>query len=630
LTIKKMEYGSIKTLFENQVDRCSERTAVSCGGRSVTFGDLNRRANQVARALRRGKVAPGAVIGVYMRRSIEMLVGLLGVVKAGAAYLPLDPGYPQKRISYLIEDSGVRVILCADPPVGWRETLGIDPGIETIDLCASESGIDGENDGNPALGPVPVDDSDRLAYVIYTSGSTGRPKGALGTERGMLNRLHWMWERFPFRADEIGCVKTSLSFLDSFWEIFGHLLQGVPLILAPDAVVKDPEALARILEEAGVTRLVVVPSLLESLLSNVHDIGARLHKLTLWVTSGEALDPELADLFRRKLPRARLLNLYGSSEVSADCAWYDVAEFPLRIVGLGRPIPNNELHILDEWLRPAPAGVSGEIYVGGVGLAWGYLGRADLTAERFIADPFGVSGGRLFRTGDLGRRRSDGMIEYLGRADHQVKIRGFRIELGEIEIALRSHSAVSQAAVVVRKDGVRRKQIVAYVTPAGGQNVSGRDLREFLAERLPDYMAPAAIIPLPALPLTPSGKLDRNALPAPDYSRQYQPPQTRTENLLTHLFAEVLELKQVGVDDKFFELGGDSLSLVDLVARARTAGLAITHLDVFQHQTPKALAAALSPGGKDAAPRRDPSSGVAPQESFSDGIEFKPLGGIDV
>lgn len=605
-----MNYGSLKTLFESQAARHPRHLAAWCGNQKITFGQLNRRANQIAHALRRHGVGTDVLVGVYMNRSLDMLAGLLGIVKAGGAYLPLDPGYPPNRLSYIIKDSQVGIVLCAGPAEDWRKPLGVGDGVEVLDLHApdawpgagSDAGIETESETNLDLDG----DVNQLVYVIYTSGSTGQPKGVLGTEHGMLNRLHWMWERFPFRPGEIGCVKTSLSFLDSFWEIFGHLLQGIPVALVPDVVVKDTAAFIQTLQAARVTRLVVVPSLLSAMLSNTPDIGTRLRQLTLWVSSGEVLPPEIARRFREMLPSARLLNLYGASEVSADCAWYDVGESAPEDVAIGRPIPNNDIHILDERLRPVPAGVTGELYVAGVGLARGYLGRAELTADRFLPNPFGPPGSRLYRTGDMARWRPDGVLDYLGRADQQVKIRGFRVELGEIEAALRSHPALSQSVVIAREDGSRRKQILGYVVPVDGQSVSGSDLRSYLAERLPDYMVPAAILPLSALPLTPTGKLDRNALPAPDFSSHRRPPQTPTEQLLADLFAEVLELEQVGIEDKFFDLGGDSLSSIDLATRSRAAGLSITPLAVLQHQTVKALAAAEAASGKAAPPHPDP------------------------
>ena len=606
-----MDYGSLKTLFESQAARHPRRLAAWCGDEKITFGQLNRRANQIARALRRRGVGTDVVVGVYMNRSLDMLAGLLGIVKAGGAYLPLDPGYPPNRLSYIIKDSRVGIVLCAGPAEEWRKLLGVGDGVEVLDLRAPDAwpdvGIETELEADLDLDG----DVNQLVYVIYTSGSTGQPKGVLGTELGMLNRLHWMWERFPFRTGEIGCVKTSLSFLDSFWEIFGHLLQGVPVVLVPDVVVKDTAAFVQTLQAARVTRLVVVPSLLSAMLSNTPDIGTRLRRLTLWVSSGEALPPEIARRFREILPSARLLNLYGASEVSADCAWYEVGESAPEDVAIGRPILNNDIHILDERLRPVPAEVTGELYVAGVGLARGYLGRADLTADRFLPNPFAPRGSRLYRTGDMARWRPDGVLDYVGRADQQVKIRGFRVELGEIEAALRSHPALSQSVVIAREDGSRPKQIIGYVVPAGGQSVSGSDLRSYLAERLPDYMVPAAIMPLSALPLTPTGKLDRNALPAPDFSSHSRPAQTPTEQLLADLFAEVLELEQVGIEDKFFDLGGDSLSSVDLATRARDAGLSITPLAVLQHQTVKALAAAEAASGKAAPPPPRPVAASA-------------------
>lgn len=604
-----MDYRSLKTQFESQAARHPRRLAAWCGNQKITFEQLNGRANQIARALRRRGVATDVLVGVYMDRSLDMLAGVLGIVKAGGAYLPLDPGYPPNRLSYIIKDSRVGIVLCAGPAEDWRKPLGVGDDVEVLDLRApaawpgagSDAGIETESEANLDLDG----DVNQLVYVIYTSGSTGQPKGVLGTEIGMLNRLHWMWERFPFRTDEIGCVKTSLSFLDSFWEIFGHLLQGVPVALVPDVVVKDTAAFVQTLQDARVTRLVVVPSLLRVMLSNTPDIGTRLRRLTLWVSSGEALPPEIARRFREMLPSARLLNLYGASEVSADCAWYDVGESAPEDVAIGRPIPNNDIHILDEELKPVPAGVTGELYVAGVSLARGYMGRPDLTADRFLANPFGPPGSRLYRTGDMARWRPDGALSYVGRADQQVKIRGFRVELGEIEAALRSHPALFQSVVIAREDGSSRKQILGYVVPVDGQSVSGSDLRSYLAERLPDYMVPAAILPLSALPLTPTGKLDRNALPAPDFSSHSQPPQTPTEQLLADLFAEVLELEQVGIEDKFFDLGGDSLSSIDLATRSCAAGLNITPLAVLQHQTVKALAAEAA-SAKAAPPQLDP------------------------
>jgi amino acid adenylation domain-containing protein len=583
-----MDYRSLKTMFENQVALHPERLAATCCDEKLTFADLNRRSNQLAHALRRRGVTADVLVGVCMHRSLEMLVAVLAIVKAGGAYLPLDPGYPPERLAYMVEDSRVRIVLTAGGADESEVMQGFRDRVEVLQLGWPAGDACSESEAN-----LPTDSTaDELAYVIYTSGSTGKPKGVLGTHGGMLNRLRWMWATFPYQSSEVGCVKTSLNFLDSFCEIFGPLLQGVSVTVIPEETVRDAGALVEALERSQVTRLVVVPSLLRAMLENVGDIGARLKRLTLWVTSGEALVPELARRFRETLPLARLLNLYGASEVSADCSWYEVNSGPAEKVAIGAPIANNELYVLDANLEKAGSGAAGELYVGGAGLARGYLGRPELTAERFVPDPFGPAGSRMYRTGDLARWRSDEVLDYLGRSDQQVKIRGVRVELGEIEAVLQRHPWVGHAAVIARETRSQQKQLVGYVVPVSGQRVHGPDLRRYLAERLPDYMVPGAIVPLAALPLTPSGKLDQNALPAPESPRHRVAPGTPAEEILAGIFADVLELEAVSIDDRFSDLGGDSLSSLELVTRARAAGLAITPNDVFRHQSVQALAAA--------------------------------------
>lgn len=591
--------------FARQAADHPSRVAAYCGSGQITFGDLNRHADRVAASLRRQGVGVDVPVGISMGRSLEMLVGLLGIVKAGGAYLALDPTYPPARLAYMVADSGIDTIVCTTREehlwneLSWRGRLerldAVDaygPDQDDVDDRANDAAPDG------TLASEPV--ADALSYVIYTSGSTGAPKGVLGTSRGMMNRLQWMWDRFPFRADEIGCVKTSLNFLDSFWEIFGPLLQGVPVVVVPDDVLKDAQAFVDTLDARRVTRLVVVPSLLRTLLATVPDMGDRLRRLTLWVTSGEALTPELARSFRERLPFATLLNLYGASEVSADCAWYDVAEGPPERVAIGRPIDNNDIHVLDEACRPLSAGATGRLWVSGVGLARGYLKRPDLTAERFVPNPHDAAGGRMYDTGDLARWRSDGLLEFIGRADQQIKIRGFRVEPGEIEAALRQHPAVADAAIIARDDASGRRQLLGYVVPAAGHQIDGLALRGHLATQVPEYMVPAAIVLMRALPRTPSGKLDRQALPTPaSSSSPGEPPRTPGEERLAGIFADVLELASVGIHDNFFDIGGDSLRSMDLVSQARAAGLAITSNDVFRYPSVAGLAALADPPSAD-------------------------------
>ena len=585
-----MERLSLAELFERQAVRHATDAAARCGDDEITFAELNRRANRVARCLLEKRLAPDGPIGICLHRSIDLLVALIGVVKAGRPYLPLDPAYPAERLAYMVADSDVRLILCTRRERAVCARLPVHAGTELVEVDSGGEGADAACDVNPGR----LASASELAYVIYTSGSTGEPKGVLGTVEGMVNRLQWMWRRFPFRASEVGCVKTSLSFLDSFCEIFGPLLQGFPVVVMREEVVKDPAAFVGELERHGVTRLVVVPSLLRAMLATVPDIGERLRRLTLWVTSGEALRPELAERFCRTLPAARLLNLYGASEVSADCTWYDLADGPPDRVAIGRALPLHQVYLLDDGLAPVAAEAIGELYVSGVGLAWGYLGRPDLTAERFVPNARGAAGTRMYRTGDLARVRPDGALEFVGRADQQVKIRGFRVELGEIEAALRRYPQVGQAVVIASQDE-GRTQLVGFVVPAPGAAVDLASLRLSLAQHLPSHMVPAFIVCLAELPLTPSGKLDRTALRAPKLAPALSPPFAREpsapEAVLAALVADVLQLEHVPLGDSFFELGGDSITSMEFVSRARAAGFAISPGDLFRHQSVEALAA---------------------------------------
>jgi amino acid adenylation domain-containing protein len=581
---------SLVELFERQ----PANAAAHCEGKSITFFELNRRANQLARYLRDRNVRPDVPVGIFIPHSLQMLIALLGIFKAGGAYLPLDPNYPQERLRFMVEDSRVAVAICH----GQEEALSnvvMSTGrkVEVVDLDRDWERISLESDADIGL-KIP---SDCLAYVIYTSGSTGKPKGVMGTHRGMLNRMSWMWQHFPFQSSEVCCVKTSLNFLDSFWEIFGPLLQGIPVLLLPEKTVKDAEQFTNELEKFKVSRLVLVPSLLRVILSSVENVGVRLGNLKLWTSSGEALTAELVRDFYKTFPSARLLNLYGSSEVSADCTWYDTSESSPEALSIGRPITDFDIHVVDAEMREVATGEEGELCVGGVGLARGYLGRPDLTAERFLPNPFGSPGSRLFHSGDLARRRPDQTLEYLGRRDQQVKIRGFRVELGEIEAVLAAHPEISQAVVILREKENSQKQLIAYVVPVTASVVSAAVLREYLSQRLPDYMCPAAIVELRELPLTPSGKLDRNAL-----SRHYIaaesracPPRTAQEETLANIFALVLGLEKVSITDRFFDLGGDSLAAVELASCARRAGFQISSLDVLRRQTVSALATVENP-----------------------------------
>ena len=479
-----------------------------------------------------------------------------------------------------------------------------------------------KSDENPVSGVK----ADNPAYLIYTSGSTGTPKGVVGLHRGAVNRFHWMWQTYPFKAHEICCQKTSLSFVDSIWEIFGPLLQGIPIVIIPDEAVKDPHLLLQKLASEGVTRIVLVPSLLRLMLDACEDLQSRLNNLKMWITSGEVISKELAQRFQESMPESILLNLYGSSEVSADCTWYDTSGDMLRpFVPIGRPIANTQIYLLDSNLQPVPIGVSAELHVGGAGLAKGYFNRPKLTREQFIANPF-VPGERLYKTGDLARYLPDGNIAFLGRIDHQVKIRGFRIELGEIESILTDHPAVGQAVVVLREDVRGEKCLVAYIVPQEQSTPSVSVLVTYLRQKLPEYMVPSAFVTLNALPMTPSGKIDRRALPAPEHKRPdldqtYASPRSELEHYLSILWCDILHIDRVGIHDRFFELGGNSIRAARLVDRLqKELGASIYIISVFEAPTVNEYAAFLKKNYSQTVTERFPHEvGLVAGQVFTDG-----------
>jgi amino acid adenylation domain-containing protein len=449
----------VHALFEEQVRRSPDAVAVSAGGRDVSYDELNRRANRLAHHLREQLREKDALVAICVERGLDMMVGILAVLKAGAAYVPLDPSYPPERLAFMLQDSGANIRLAEQRTVSRLPTHGA-----TTLLLDDESLAAGRPDSNPvsAVGP------DDLCYVIYTSGSTGTPKGVASPHRATVNRLQWMWTRYPFAAHEVVCQKTALSFVDSVWEMFGGILQGVKTVVLSDDVVKDPRKLVDALAAAKVSRVVLVPSLLRALQGSGIDLAEELPALKYWTLSGEAFPYALYAEFRQNLPRAVALNLYGSSEVAADVLCCDLSATALTAhsVPIGRPIANTKAYVLDRNRNLVPIGVPGELHVGGQGLARGYHNRPDLTAERFITCNFGAAAAdRLYKTGDLVRYRLDGQIEFLGRLDHQVKVRGYRVELGEIEAVLSEHAGVGEviASVVQDRDNTR---LIAYVVPA--------------------------------------------------------------------------------------------------------------------------------------------------------------------
>jgi amino acid adenylation domain-containing protein len=551
-------------LFEEQAARTPQALAVRGSGEAWSYAELDLQANRVAHALLRRGLGPEERVGLFMERSPHLLAAMLGIWKARGAYVPLEPGHPPERLARMTAQAGLRLVLSEERsharlPVGLAADVAVweREGLEALPTGKPQGRLSG----------------DSLAYVMFTSGSTGVPKGVLGLQRGIVNRVEWMARAYPFALDERLCQKTALSFVDSVWELFGGLLCGVPTEIVSAAETRDPEQLVARLAECGATRLVLVPSLLRALFEAVPHLARRLPRLKLWISSGEALQLSDAERFARELPGRTLLNLYGSTEVAADVLWSEVQPGAAG-VSLGGPIDNTTAHVLDAALNPAPTGVPGELYVGGAGLARGYHNDPAATAARFVPDAFASApGARLYRTGDIVRRRADGTLEYLARRDDQVKVRGFRVALGEIEAALMAQPGVAQGVVIQRAEPGAAARLLAYVEPRPGVRLDPQVLRAALAERLPDYMLPSALTILASLPLTPNGKLDRGALPAPSLlpSQPKVTARTRDEALLAEIWCAVLELPEVSVFDDFFELGGDSLLAVQVISRARVA-----------------------------------------------------------
>lgn len=555
----------IHQLFEAQVERTPEAIALIFEEQQLTYRQLNERANQLAHYLQRLSVGLEVRVALCIERSPEMVIGLLGILKAGGAYVPLDPVYPQERLAFMLEDAQTTVLVTRQ---GLVERLPQHKQVVCLDtawnVIAQESE---ENIVNRITG-------ENLAYMLYTSGSTGRPKGVLGTHRAAINRFSWMWNIYPFEPEEVCCQKTALSFVDSVWEIFGPLLQGIRTVIIPDMIVKSPDLLLQVLAAHAVSRIVLVPSLLRVLLDLTADLQKQIPALKYWISSGETLPLDLALRFVDRMPHSVLLNLYGSSEVAADATWYDMREGKaLTSVPIGRPIANTQIYLLDRSNQLVPIGVPGELHVGGDGLARGYFNRPDLTAAKFVPSPFStIAGTLLYKTGDWARYLPDGNIEYLGRIDHQVKIRGFRIELGEIEAVLNEHPAVQQAVVMAREDVPGDKRLVAYVVLHGQLSSTISELQEHLTKTLPAYMLPSAFMLLEAFPLMPNGKVDRHALPAPDQTRPelrqtFVAPRTPKEESIAGIWSSILGIERVGIHDNFFALGGHSLLAMQVISQ---------------------------------------------------------------
>ncbi|MFI0879812.1 amino acid adenylation domain-containing protein [Streptomyces parvus] len=607
-TAADVPYGTLPALFEAQVKRTPDDPALLFDGGRVSYRELNERANRLARTLVARGAGPEDVVAVALPRSPEWVVAVLAVLKAGAVYLPVDPEYPADRIRLLLDDSAPTALLTraelADRlPVGDTPTLLLD-----ADAGSAPAGSGGAEPGEDA---ADLTDADRLrplftahpAYLIHTSGSTGRPKGVVVAHSGLSSLVAGQTERFGVSPGDRILQFASPSFDAAVSELCMALLSGAAAVLAPADRLAAGPALGALLAAHRVTHVTLPPAVLGSLPPDALPAGTTL------VVAGESCPPEL--VARWSVGR-RMINAYGPTESTVCTSMSDPlsgAEAP----PIGRPITNTRVYVLDARLRPVPPGTAGELYVSGAGLARGYRGQEAATAGRFVACPFGRPGERMYRTGDLGRWRADGQLEFLGRADDQVKVRGFRIEPGEIESVTATHEGVDRAVVVVREDrpGVRR--LVAYYVPAAGASPAEEELGAHLAERLPHYMVPAVLVALDTFPLTPNGKLDRAALPAPESAASAgRGPRTPAEEALCGIVADVLGLPRVSADDDFFALGGDSILSIQLVSRARRAGWRLTVRTVFDGRTVAAVAALMTPVGEAAADGADTGTGALP------------------
>lgn len=554
----------IHQIFEIQAEKTPDAVAVVFEGEQLTYRELNQRANQLAHYLQSIGVGPDVLVGIAVKRSLEMVVGLYGILKSGGAYVPIDPAYPPERIAYMLKDTRVTVLLTQSTLISklsQHEGNVICLDTDWDDLMACHS----------MKTPVCEATMENLAYVIYTSGSTGNPKGVMNTHKGILNRLLWMQDTFQLTSSDRVLQKTPFCFDVSVWEFFWPLMFGSSLVVARPEGHKDNNYLIHSIKDYQITTIHFVPSMLHLFL-DAKDVE-KCDSLRQVICSGEALTVDLQNRYFAKLG-ARLHNLYGPTEAAVDVThWECRRENDLKIVPIGRPIANTQIYILDQDNQPVPIGDTGEIHIGGVQVARGYLNRPELTNEKFIPDPFKDNpDARLYKTGDLGRYLPDGNIEYLSRIDNQVKIRGFRIELGEIEAVLSRHESVGQCVVAVIEDDPGDERLAAYIVKKHSNKVTVTELQRFIQSKLPEYMVPQYIIELNEMSLTPNGKVDRKALPhpeqrRPEISQSYVEPQSKLERYLANIWCNILKLDRVGVHDRFFELGGTSIQAAQFIGR---------------------------------------------------------------
>jgi len=582
---------TVVDLFGEQARRTPEAVAVVFEEERLTYGELEERSNRLGHYLRKKGVVAETLVPICIERSLEMVVGILGILKAGGAYVPVDGDYPEERIGYMLSDTGAGLAVSSRSCRG-----GLGEGVEVVELDEAEIA---QQPSGPVGGVVRPE---QLAYMIYTSGSTGLPKGTVMAHRSMVNLIEWHRKGFGTGEGRRVLQFAALSFDVAFQEIFSTLCGGDTLVLLDEWLRRDSRALTEFLNDERIDRLFVPPMMLQGLAEYADISGVSPQTLHDVVAAGERLriTPEILALFN-KLNGCRLHNHYGPTEshvVTALTLGGDPSEWP-AFPSIGRPIANTQIYVLNGQRQPVPVDVPGEIYIAGAGVACGYRGRPELTAQRFIDDPFRPdSGSRLYRTGDIGRWRDDGTLEYLGRNDDQVKLRGYRIELGEIEAQLARHLEVKDVAVIAREDIPGDKRLVAYIARRGENELNIEDVRAHLVGVLPEYMIPSAFVFLQALPLTPNGKLDRRALPVPEHgayvNRPYHAPVGEIEAVLASICQDLLGVERVGRQDNFFELGGHSLHAMKLSARvAERLRVHLSVAAVFKYPTIEQLATEL-------------------------------------
>jgi amino acid adenylation domain-containing protein len=575
----------VHRIIEQQARLQPQATALLFADEVLSFDELNRRANRVAHRLIALGVKPDMRVGIAMQRSVEMVVAMLSVLKAGGAYLPLDPEYPAGRLAYMVQDSGIELLLAHR---ATRVCLDDRSSLTTLEIDSID--FNGEPDTDPQVALH----GENLAYVIYTSGSTGKPKGAAIRHEALHSCMAWMQRTYGLTREDTVLHKAPFGFDVSVWEVFWPLTAGARLVVANPGDHRDPARIVDLIQRHQVTTLNFVPSMLQAFLA--HEGIEASTRLKHIICGGEAMPAETQKETLQRLRGATLQNLYGPTETTIHVTRWTCRDDGQSQVPIGQPITDTQAYVLDAELNLVPRGVAGELYLGGVSLARGYLDRPGLSAERFLADPFGGNGGRLYRTGDLVRWNTEGQIDYLGRIDHQVKIRGLRIELGEIEAQLLAQPEVREAVVVAR-EGPGSTSLVAYIAMHADHAVDSAVLRERLGRVLPDYMVPRLIVTLAALPLNANGKVDRKALPEPEglgSERAYEAPQGDAEEALASIWSEVLGVVRVGRNNNFFELGGDSLlslKLVALIRKQLPGGSHLSLADVMQAGSLRELAA---------------------------------------